>query len=223
VVVKQSFVREGDHLVDRSEEGRSAIFDAPLFRRTRSKRRPTLTGFGLDALFPRVDTDNWDAAYSIIARRSRPEVAEAIAAYARRTSVPTSAACHLIGTLGGPENHAALVRALGALLDSPMTLEKTSNCNWAAQRAVLIAVAILRLDRDSVSAADALVRLFDHPTPYNRMWAVWKASEVVAESRSLRTGEDHDLGITGGFVGAAPLPPGHQGRPGTGASRSPSS
>jgi hypothetical protein len=163
------------------------MFDAPLFQRRRPRRRPLLTDFDLDQLFARVDTDNWDAMYTIIERRSEPEVVEALVAYANKTMVPTSASCHLLGTLGGPENRAALSRALIALVNSPMTFEKTTNCNWAAQRAVSIAEAILKLDREVIEAADVIVRLFGHPTPYNRMWAVWKAADLYAESRSLRT------------------------------------
>jgi hypothetical protein len=184
---KQPFEREEGYLYDRSEHGRNAIFDAPLFRRRRPKRRPLLTGFDLDQLFARIDTDNWDAMYTIIERRSEPQVAEALAAYASKTMVPTSAACHLLGALGGPENRAALSRALLALTDLPMTFEKAANCNHAAQRAVSIAEAILKLDREAVEAADIIVRFFEHPTPYNRMWAVWKAADLYAESRSLRT------------------------------------
>ena len=185
--LKQSFEREKGYLYDRSEQGRSAMFDVPLFRPRRPKRRPLLTGFDLDELFARVDTNNWDAMYTIIERRSEPPVAEAIAAYARKTVVPTSAACHLLVALGGPENRVALSRALLALANSPTTFKKAANCNHAAQRAVSIAEAILKLDREAVEAADILVQFFEHPTPYNRMWAVWKAAEVYAESRSLHT------------------------------------
>jgi hypothetical protein len=183
---KQSFEREGGYLYDRSEHART-MFDAPLFPRRRPKPRPSLTGFDLDQLLARVDTDDWDAMHTIIGRRSEPHVAEAVAAYASRTTVPTSAACHLLGTLGGPENRAALSRGLSALASSPMTFEKSTSCNGAAQRAASIAEAILKLDREAVEAADVVVHLFEHPTPYNRMWAVWKAANVYAESRSLRT------------------------------------
>ena len=61
------------------------------------------------------------------------------------------------------------------------------NCNWAAQRAATIAEVILKIDREAIDAADLIVRLFDHPTPYNRMWAVWKGADLYAESRPLRT------------------------------------
>jgi len=182
--LKRAFERETrggkTALVDRYEAKATSYRDAPLFGGVKAKRAT------MRALFRRLEANDWEAAGEVIARRDEAGVRRAVDALARRIQWPHAAMEYVMAALGGRANRATLERLLARYARSKKTFAPDPNWNRQAQIAARIASDVLKLDPESERASGLLCAMFDHPVAYNRMWATWQATPIVADAQHRR-------------------------------------
>jgi hypothetical protein len=178
--MKRAFERRNGMAHPHFEAKASAIFNTPLFRRT-TPPVPAPPTTPLDELLTAFRDGDSAAAATLKARRHEPRVRERVWQIAEQIEVPNMAQAELFARLGGPGSRECLERALDAYASSPQTFDKDAPTSWAQQAAV-VAGYVLGLTPDHTLAADLLVHLFEHPTPYIRMWSVWVAASIYSHA-----------------------------------------
>jgi len=99
-----------------------------------------------------------------------------------------------LGIVGGPGAKDVLRLRLSELEADPRTFDDDSFFNSRAGSLATCAHALLDLDADAEDAAQALVRLFTHPCPFNRRSAIRNTAEVFRpdlKTRAMRMLREH--------------------------------
>ena len=172
-------IRDGDAR-DLIEPKFMIIRSLPLFRR--GQPRVARDRRSLAMLVKAVARDERGSANALFAHRRDPEFRAAVVTLTGRSTPMCSAVEQVLSAYGGREAKAALLRAVRAYARSTKTFDAGTTWSSQAQLAASVASSLLGLDRDADEAAVLLVRLFEHPRPYNRMWSVWQAADLFPRS-----------------------------------------
>lgn len=161
---------------DRVDPKHMIIRRLPLFRR--APPRTARNGPSLATLVEAVARDERGSANALFSRRRDPKFRAAVVTLTGRSTRMCFAVEKVLSAYGGRGSKAALLRAVRAYARSTKTFDADTTWSSQAQLAASVASSLLGLDRDADEAAVLLVRLFEHPRPYIRMWSVWQASDL---------------------------------------------
>jgi hypothetical protein len=192
--VKRAFERDGDTLVDRyvvegSTKETSTHFPRSVLLGVVKRRRPLAapSPTRVRRWVKRLLAGEWAALHDVVEHRDVPGVREALVAAAEGPLSAAEIVTTALGQVGGVGAREVLRREVAALVKRPATFRAAKFTNTSARRLTTLARDVLRMDPEAVDAAAALVRLFKHPVPDNRMYSAWNAAELYAQWNAPRT------------------------------------
>jgi hypothetical protein len=144
---------------------------------------------GPDVLEARLDGLENGAAPSVdlLSYLDDPRVRPAILSAAARMRLvedQESNVLQVLGIIGGEEAKAMLRAAIEGFLAHPLLWKDDEFCNWYASALLTACEGLLELDADATIAADAMVRMYEHPCALVRRKAVASSSTLLRRRRT---------------------------------------
>jgi hypothetical protein len=142
----------------------------------------------LEALLEGLRRFNWSAPLALLKFIDEPRVQPALVEAARECDASDLANfAQVIGLAGGPGAREVLTARIEELAARADTFADAAFFNDEAGALATAASALLGLQPDADLAADALLRLFDHPCRFNRRSAFQRVTSVVRRSSASST------------------------------------